>query len=214
MLASICSGVSSWRASSLPDGIADLGRAAAHQHDRPVSRLLQPAQHHDLDEVADVEARRGRVEADVGGDRSPSPPAHRAPRRRSPGGCSRARRAGGGGRICTRSCTPLSVMLSHAATAIRCNSISCPTRPPPPAGRAFKVWANVDHIASLGADGDDQHLVRRRRAGRPVRHSRAVGTVARGRVVADDLLRGLSSRRGRRRLSRVEFRAVGQLGGL
>ncbi len=47
--------------------IADLGRAAAHQHDRLVTGLLQPAQHHDLDKAADVKARRGRVEADVAG---------------------------------------------------------------------------------------------------------------------------------------------------
>ena len=68
MLASISSSVSSLRLSSLPDRVADLGRPAAHQHDRLVSGLLQPAQHHDLDQAADVKARRGRVEADVGGD--------------------------------------------------------------------------------------------------------------------------------------------------
>ena len=37
---------------------------------RVLAGLLQPAQHHDLDEVADVQARRRRVEADIGGDRA------------------------------------------------------------------------------------------------------------------------------------------------
>src|SRR5207253_10798144 len=49
----------------LAGGIADLGRAAAHQHDRLVSRLLQAAQRHDLRQIADVQARRGAVETDV-----------------------------------------------------------------------------------------------------------------------------------------------------
>jgi len=47
--------------------IADLGGAAAHQHDRPVPRLLEPTQHHDLHQGADMERRRGRVEADIAG---------------------------------------------------------------------------------------------------------------------------------------------------
>jgi hypothetical protein len=48
-------------------GIADLGRAAAHQRDRPVAGLLQPAQHHDVEQMADVERLGGGVVADVGG---------------------------------------------------------------------------------------------------------------------------------------------------
>ncbi len=51
-----------------PRRVADLGRAAAHQHDRPVPGLLQPAQRHDLHEVADMEAVGGAVEADIGRD--------------------------------------------------------------------------------------------------------------------------------------------------
>src|SRR5690606_2069375 len=47
--------------------VADLGGAAAHQYDRLVTRLLQPAQHHDLDQAADVQRRGGGVEADVAG---------------------------------------------------------------------------------------------------------------------------------------------------
>ena len=43
----------------LARGIADLGRAAAHQHDRLVPRLLQPPQQHDLHQAADME--RGAV---------------------------------------------------------------------------------------------------------------------------------------------------------
>ena len=48
--------------------IADLGRAAAHHDDRLVPGLLQPAQRHDLHQVADVEARRRAIESDIGGD--------------------------------------------------------------------------------------------------------------------------------------------------
>jgi len=52
----------------LAGGVADLGRAAAHQDDRLVAGLLQAAQHHDLDQRTDVQRRGGGVEADVGGD--------------------------------------------------------------------------------------------------------------------------------------------------
>ena len=47
--------------------IADLGRTAAHQHDRLVACLLEPAQEHDDKQASNMEARRGRVEADVAG---------------------------------------------------------------------------------------------------------------------------------------------------
>ncbi len=48
--------------------ITDLGRAAAHQHDGAVSRLLQAAQHHDLHQTADVQAVGGGIETDVCAD--------------------------------------------------------------------------------------------------------------------------------------------------
>ena len=48
--------------------IADLAGTAAHQRDRAMAGLLQPSQHHDREQVADVEARRGGVEADIGGE--------------------------------------------------------------------------------------------------------------------------------------------------
>ena len=48
--------------------VADARRAAAHQRDRPVAGLLEPAQHHDREEIADVIARRRAVVADIGGD--------------------------------------------------------------------------------------------------------------------------------------------------
>ena len=48
--------------------VADLGGAAAHQHDGPMSGSLQVAQQHDLHEAADVQAVGRRVEADVGRD--------------------------------------------------------------------------------------------------------------------------------------------------
>ena len=50
----------------LAGGIADARRAAAHQRDRLAAGLLQPAQHHDLDKRADMQRRRGAVEADIG----------------------------------------------------------------------------------------------------------------------------------------------------
>ena len=45
--------------------VADLGGAAAHEDDGPVPGLLQAAQHHDLHQAADMQAVRGRIEADV-----------------------------------------------------------------------------------------------------------------------------------------------------
>ena len=48
--------------------IADPGGAAAHQRDRLMAGLLQPVQHHDRQQRADMERRRGAVETDVGRD--------------------------------------------------------------------------------------------------------------------------------------------------
>ena len=48
--------------------IADLGGAAADQDDRAVTGLLQLAQHHDADEIADMQRRRRAVEADIAGE--------------------------------------------------------------------------------------------------------------------------------------------------
>ena len=48
--------------------VADLGGAAADQRDRPMAGALHQAQQHDADEVADMQAVGGAVEADVGGD--------------------------------------------------------------------------------------------------------------------------------------------------
>ena len=64
MFVSISSSVRIRAALVLAGRIADLGRPAAHQHDRPVAGLLEPPELHDLDQAADVKARRGRVEAD------------------------------------------------------------------------------------------------------------------------------------------------------
>src|SRR5262245_13164825 len=47
--------------------VADLGRAAADEHDRPVPGLLQLAQHHDAEEVADMQRGGGAIEADITG---------------------------------------------------------------------------------------------------------------------------------------------------
>ena len=47
--------------------VADLGGAAAHQDDGLSARLLKAAQHHDLDQAADVQRRRRSVEPDIGG---------------------------------------------------------------------------------------------------------------------------------------------------
>jgi hypothetical protein len=53
----------------LAGGVADLCRAAAHQDDRLVAGLLEPAQQHDRHEVADMQAVGGAVVADIGGHR-------------------------------------------------------------------------------------------------------------------------------------------------
>jgi hypothetical protein len=50
----------------LAGGVAHPRRAAAHQRDRLVARLLQPVEHHDGEEIADVQRRRRAVVADVG----------------------------------------------------------------------------------------------------------------------------------------------------
>ena len=47
--------------------IADLRRPAAQQDDGGVAGLLQAAQHHDLNQAADVKAGSGRVETDIAG---------------------------------------------------------------------------------------------------------------------------------------------------
>ena len=52
----------------LPRRVPDLGGAAAHEHDRTVPRLLQSPQQHDLHQASDMQAGRGRVEPDIGGD--------------------------------------------------------------------------------------------------------------------------------------------------
>jgi len=51
--------------------IADPGRAAAHQGDRLVAALLQPIEHHDLNQAAHMKARRGAIETDIGGNPPP-----------------------------------------------------------------------------------------------------------------------------------------------
>ena len=49
--------------------IADHRRAAAHQRDRLAARLLEPVQHHDLHERADVQRGRRAIKADVARER-------------------------------------------------------------------------------------------------------------------------------------------------
>ena len=50
--------------------VADPGGAAAHQRDRLVAGLLEPAEHHDRDEVPTWSDGAGAVVADIGDDRS------------------------------------------------------------------------------------------------------------------------------------------------
>ncbi len=50
--------------------VADLGRAATHQDDRLVPAFLQVALHHDLDQMADVQARSCTIIAYIGSDNS------------------------------------------------------------------------------------------------------------------------------------------------
>ena len=52
--------------------IPDLARTAAHEDDRLVAGLLEPPEQHDLHQAADVQRRRGGVEADVTGNDLPA----------------------------------------------------------------------------------------------------------------------------------------------
>ena len=54
--------------------ITNAGRSATHQNDRLVSGPLKPAQHHDRDEVSDVQAVGSQIEAVVRHDRSGAEP--------------------------------------------------------------------------------------------------------------------------------------------
>ena len=45
--------------------VADLSCAAAHQRDGPVASLLQPVQHHDLNQTAHVQRACRSIEANV-----------------------------------------------------------------------------------------------------------------------------------------------------
>ena len=51
-------------------GVADAGGAATEQDEGAVAVLLEQAEDHDADQVADVEAVRGAIEADIGRDRT------------------------------------------------------------------------------------------------------------------------------------------------
>ena len=200
MLASMSSSRQQLAALVLARRIADLGRAAAHQHDRPVARLLQPAQHHDLDQAADMEARRGRVEADVGGD---DLPLRQRVERRGVGQlvdvAALVEQLEEGGRY--------AVMRRRLASCLaRCYCDRDAAQPRsrtrrrrrPSAG--FKLWAKVDHAAALGAQW------RRPTSGSASARllerfviPEADRAVARRRAVADDLFRGLSPAGGRGR---------------
>jgi hypothetical protein len=48
--------------------IANHGRAAAHQADGAVAGFLQPVEHRHRDQVADMDAGRRRIVADIAGD--------------------------------------------------------------------------------------------------------------------------------------------------
>ena len=59
--------------------IADETGAAADEADRRVAGALQVREHHHDEQRSDVKARRGRIEADVGGDAARGVSASRAP---------------------------------------------------------------------------------------------------------------------------------------
>ena len=68
LLASICSTDEELAALVLAGRIAHAGRAAAHERDRLAGAgLLQPVQHHDREQMADMQRRAGAVVADIGG---------------------------------------------------------------------------------------------------------------------------------------------------
>jgi hypothetical protein len=50
--------------------IADPRRTPSHQGNRPVPGLLEPAQHHDGEKMADMQRWTGAIVSDIGGDRA------------------------------------------------------------------------------------------------------------------------------------------------
>ena len=159
--------------------------------DRLVARLLEPAQQHDRHEVADVKARRGRVEADVAGD---DLPLRQRVERRGIGHLmdvaalvEQAEEGGAVGRHCCRLPKASPPRKRGPAVgrrrsgnsrfrgmtiggAMQLNLLPHPTTPPAPP--EFKVWANVDYAGALGASATLNIWFGIGAAGITLRHSR------------------------------------------
>ena len=151
--------------------------------DRLVPGLLQPAQHHDLDQIADVKARRGRVEADIAGhDLLFRQRIERFGVGQLVDVAARVEQLEEGGVIGSHALALSVIALARCYCAN--NAAQSRSRIPQaaPASPAFKVWANVDYVAALGAGGDGQHLVRGRRSRRALRDPRGRAG-SRGRIV-------------------------------
>ena len=215
MLASIASSVEQLARFVLAGRIADLGGAAAHQHDRLVPGLLQPAQQHDLDQAADMERRRGRVEADIAG--------HDLLRG------ERVEPAGIGDLVdiaaLVEQAQEIGFVFGHGARrvasergqALRSDPWTCRVLVAHPAScRATgRCAASSVIVVMRGCCGIASADFVVDRASRRLCRCLPRAPAARARrAVAAHLLRAVPARAGERRLSRVQFLALGRLGGL
>ncbi len=192
-----------------------------------MARLLEPAQQHDRNEIADVKARRGRVEADVAGHDLPL--RQRVERRGigdlmdvaalveqlEEGGAVGRHAAAYPKRHPRESGLPLLAEKPIPAFAgmtiggaMQLNLLPHPTTPPAPP--EFKVWANVDYAGALGAAATAQHVVRDRRARLAFRHSRRRRARARRRPLAATCLEAFLRRSGGEEYREWNFAPSGQ----
>ena len=115
--------------------IADHAGRAAGQHDRPVPGLLEPPQRQQRHQVSGVQARRGRVEARVDGDRARGQLRRPARRGRWTARSARASPA-------RRGCSPLPMDSIFPYQSL-CAGRRCPraaaVRPTPPGGRPART---------------------------------------------------------------------------
>ena len=138
-------------------GVADEAGRPADERERPVAGVLQPAQHEDLHQVAEVQARRGRIEAAVDRHRPGVESRSRSAARSVLTAISRARRSRrgrAGRRVWSR---PESLRI-----ASRPPSTGLPFGPEQRARGRSRPWAR---LRARTATASPRQL-RRRRAGR------------------------------------------------
>ncbi len=112
--------------------VADEPGRATHQADRPVACQLEPSHRDELHEVAELEARRGGIEAAVARG-SGRPPSRRAARRDRCSARSSAARRGRRARRCGCRRSPSAAEYTHRTSVLPCRPMT--RRPPPPGWR-------------------------------------------------------------------------------